>query len=186
MPKPRLMIDPRKLKKRFMLRNFCVPQAHLDFYWHGVDPSRLYEPAPARESRWLVIELSMLVANRDGGPAGLVQFIRTVRANELGFRSGQTAETLDIMLSHHVRELLHEGLAHEADESLHVNGVRVFDPHTPPSRSRGSKLNPSAAVEATSFASRVHSQAAAHAAGLPSDRVPGAGHATWTDLTCPR
>ncbi|HWE97581.1 MAG TPA: hypothetical protein VG269_26735 [Tepidisphaeraceae bacterium] len=127
-------IDPTALVKRFELRHFCVPDARLDFFWEdaggGVpmqhrDRGARYPGSVCHRRNVLLIELSMRVPDRDSGGSGIFCFNRGLDARELYLR----AEGPDVRVLHAVRGLIHEALLHEADEALHLDGVRVFDPH---------------------------------------------------------
>lgn len=127
-------IDPAALVKRFELRNFCVPDARFDFFWNewgeGL-PASFRRDRMARSAtggmrqRMLVIELSMRAPDRDTGGSIILTFVASLSAQELCFRR----DTPDELIVATVRNLVRTALLHEADEALHVAGVRLFDPH---------------------------------------------------------
>jgi hypothetical protein len=127
------VIDPRQLNRRFVLKNFIAP-AHLDFQWGNLmrlhvpedvyDPDEVYRPLPASLHIPLVIHLFLQVPDRDSGRIGSLRFTRV-----MSMRGWWNRVLFERELEGQVRELIREAVLHEVDESLHIDGVRKYDPH---------------------------------------------------------
>lgn len=105
---------------------------HTESHWCGAGPrieirnapfpvTILSFPSDEVPGTWLV-KVSLEVCDRDTGERDWVG-----TDARLAYVDGQRPSDAAIVAA--ARECLHDMLRHEADEWLHVDGVRAFDPH---------------------------------------------------------